>query len=1188
LSMPNAQMLVDVVQLNRLFPFYILLNRKLHIESFGKSLGKLCPVKMNDSFQKHFIIKHPVDIDPEFDSILEQEPQLIILESKHNTCALRGQFEYLQDKDCILFAGSPSLSSMNELQQRQLTIHDFAHHDPLIDLLDRLKSHEMINEDTRELLNIVNKQRDELKRISLVASANENGVVFTDATGKIFWINEGFSKLTGFTPEDAIGKTPIELLKGKLSDKAVLNEMVDLFYRGFNFEVEVIHYRKNGSYFCGRVKGQSVLDESGRVTQYFAIVEDVTEQKSNEEALRKSEQRWKFALEGSTDGMWEYDIIKEESFFSPRYKEMLGYTADEFPDHMDEMRKRIHPDDYYKITEIDQQYGAGLIQNHEIEYRLLCKNGDYKWTFNRGMLLKRAADGKPQVFIGVQTDIDRLKKTEQALSATANRLSYLITNMQTGVLVEDQSRQVVLTNKTFCSMFGIDADPKQLIGIDCTQALEQSRFIFKDPEGFSNRIKQLLQQQQIVLEDELELEDGRFLERDYIPIFIDGEYNGHLWKYRDITNRKRSGEKLRRQEEKYRSIIANMNLGLVEVDCEERIQQVNQSFCIMSGYSEQELIGQVASDFFMHGGNKEILVEKNKARIQGHSDAYEIKFRSKQGSYKWWLISGAPLYNDKKELVGSISIHLDITNQKVLEQRLWEAKQDAEHSMHAKEIFLANMSHEIRTPMNAILGMSRQMQKTTLNQQQTTFLHTITTAADNLLVIINDILDFSKIEAGRITLEQIGFSIRDLLINAQNVLRYKAQEKGLALTTYIDKKVEEVLLGDPYRINQVLINLLSNAIKFTEQGKIDVECRLVNERQGYQHLKLTVSDTGIGMDELFMKTLFNKFSQEDESIARRYGGTGLGMSISKQLVELMDGSIEVTSKKGEGTHISIILVLPVGTSNDIPQKEEIKTDASILYGKKILLVEDNEMNRLVANIILQQYGATITEAMNGAEAIDALQLSDFDLVLMDVQMPVLDGREATRIIRQNYNKTIPIIALTANAVKGDMEKCLETGMNDYLTKPYEEEVFISLIAKWLGREIHFETVKEKPVINQPLFNLDMLRKIGEGNDEFVDKMLRIFIQQVPAAVDEIRLAYEAGNIEMVKKIAHRIKPSLGNMGIVSLKEVIEKIEKTSAANHTDAELGSLINKLHSVIEQVVTQLPRQLLVPLPSILSKTK
>ena len=640
----------------------------------------------------------------------------------------------------------------------------------------------------------------------------------------------------------------------------------------------------------------------------------------------------------------------------------------------------------------------------------------------------------------------------------------------------------------------------------------------------------------------------------------------------DITERKRSELKLKRQEEKYRSIIANMNLGLIEVDLQENIRFVNQSFCLMSGYKEEELIGKNASDLFVRDEFKTIMKDKNDLRFEGQSDAYEMSPKTKDGETRWWLISGAPLYNDKQQHIGSIGIHLDITHQKLLAKQLLEAKQVAERSAHAKDLFLANMSHEIRTPMNAILGMSRQLQKTILNPQQQSFLDIIGTAAENLLVIINDILDFSKLEAGKVTLEDIGFNMHDLVTNTSRVLKLKAEEKGLIFEVCVADDVARFLKGDPYRVNQVLMNLLSNSIKFTNRGKVSLQCRLIKDNSDSQELEIIISDTGKGMDEGYLKNLFNKFSQEDESIARSYGGTGLGMSIVKQLIELMNGTISVKSKKGEGTQVYVHLSFQKCVECELIKKENITVEAHTLSGKKILLVEDNEMNRVVAETILIQYGATITESVNGADAIDALRNNKFDIVLMDIQMPVMDGLEATQIIRRDLRLNTPIIALTANAVKGEMEKCIQSGMNDYLSKPFEEEDLVRLIAKWLGRETHFVAAKENTVTETPLYDISKLKQITRGDELFIKKMLELFIKETSNSIVELNAALEVKDIKKVQFLAHRMKSTLGNLSIASAVDIAQKIEKSEWAEHDYPALDELACSFKSIVEEVISSI----------------
>ncbi len=767
-------------------------------------------------------------------------------------------------------------------------------------------------------------------------------------------------------------------------------------------------------------------------------------------------------------------------------------------------------------------------------------------------------------------NVTQQKLTSKQLTSTALRLSNLITNLHEGILLEDENRRIVITNQLFCTLFNIPVAPDDLVGADCSNSAQQSQHLFKDPVAFIKNIEEITQAKELVVSEVIEMADGRFVERDYIPIFINEVYQGHLWKYRDITERKLAEANLKIQEEKYRRIIANMNLGLVEVDLNDNIQYVNQSFLELSGYALDELLNHNASEIFLTEADRNIMVKKNQSRKKGISDAYEVQVKNKNGDLRWWLISGAPLFNDLHQQTGSIGIHLDITAQKELEEELIAAKRLAENSSHAKEIFLTNMSHEIRTPMNAIIGMKRQLQKTSLNTNQQLYLNVIGTAADNLLVIINDILDFSKIEAGKIILEKIGFKLASLVQHSVQILKHKAEEKGINLLVNIDDTTANVFIGDPFRISQVLMNLLSNAIKFTEKGYVEVSCKVILQKGNKQYLEISVKDTGVGIDEKFLSIIFQKFSQEDESIARQYGGTGLGMSISKQLVELMGGSIVVKSKKNEGSCISIKVALTVGEEKDIPTIVNIQADSSILKGKKILVVEDNEMNRFVALTLLEQYGATVAQANDGKEAVDYLESNNADLILMDVRMPVMDGIEATRQIRANQHTSIPIIALTANAVKGEQDKCLAAGMNDYLTKPFEEENLISTIATWLGKQVSFAKLNaEEQEITENLYSIEKINLIGRGNPAFIKKMASLFERESTNAIDELKKAYAIKDVKTINATSHRLKPSIDNLVIKLLQTEVRELEAFDPNESSWDKAKLLIDKFEKIILKVL-------------------
>jgi signal transduction histidine kinase/DNA-binding response OmpR family regulator len=536
---------------------------------------------------------------------------------------------------------------------------------------------------------------------------------------------------------------------------------------------------------------------------------------------------------------------------------------------------------------------------------------------------------------------------------------------------------------------------------------------------------------------------------------------------------------------------------------------------------------------------------------------------------------------DEENLSDTLA-HLEaqLARRRKMEQDLIEAREQAEQFARSKDNFLANMSHEIRTPMNAVLGMAGQLAKTQLDGKQRFYLDTINTASENLLVILNDILDLTKIRAGKLALERIGFQPVAVLKRALQVMMHKAEEKGLILRiSGFDPALSGVLIGDPYRLNQVLLNLLSNGIKFTSKGGVDLSCRVLEDDAFSQKIAIEVSDTGMGMDDSFIRHLFDKFTQEYDSVTRKYGGTGLGMSICKELIELMGGEIHVTSEKGSGTTVSLLIKLEKGKESDLETRDEVPVSTEILKGKRVLVVDDNDMNRLVATTILGNYGTIIFEAGNGQEAVDVLRRQSVDIVLMDIQMPVMSGLEASELIRGEISGSLPIIALTANAIRGESEKCLAAGMNDYLSKPFEESSFIKMICGWLVREavspesgvgdaasgVALSAESSRP----PLYDFHRLESIGQGNEAFLKKMVQLFIDQVPVSVRELQTAAGSGDFKTVYEKAHSLKPSLHNFGVDCLQEDIRELEALATAKGPSGRIEQLVQRVAEVVGEVV-------------------
>ncbi|MGX5683507.1 response regulator [Chryseobacterium cucumeris] len=645
-----------------------------------------------------------------------------------------------------------------------------------------------------------------------------------------------------------------------------------------------------------------------------------------------------------------------------------------------------------------------------------------------------------------------------------------------------------------------------------------------------------------------------------------------LYLSEQLRKRKRAEDYIKQQEEKYRNIIANMNLGLIEVDNHEIIRYANQSFCDVSGFSLDEVIGKNPSELFLYGENNiRFIQDQIELRKKGVSSVYQLPVRNKKGETRWWAISGAPSYDDQGNLLGSIGIHLDITDQKKLEDELKLEKAKALEASKAKEVFLANMSHEIRTPLNGIIGFLRELKRSHLSSDQQEFVENSYNASQHLLSIINNILDISKIESGEMSLENKSFSLKDSIQKVISVLKPKADEKKLKLITYFSPDIFSVLKGDSLRLEQVLYNIIGNSLKFTNEGQIRVESRVLKSFPDQQTISISITDTGIGMSEEYVRDIFKKFNQEDSSISRKYGGTGLGMSITRELIYLMKGEINVESEKNTGTSITITLLLDRGSEEDL-KKNDWKNQHISIAGTRVLLVEDNSLNQLVAEKSLHHFKCSVTKAENGKIAIEILKRKEFDIILMDLQMPEMDGIEATKIVRKELGIKTPVIALTANAFKTEIDHCINAGMNDYITKPFNEENLLNIIYKYV--KIHEKTAETvSDTDEKSLYNLKKIQTLSRGDKEFIQKMISLFIMQTETIIPLVEKAFEEKNYTEIAKLMDKIRPGIQSVGIVSIEDIVKQLELLAKEQNKEfPELYSLFEKIKKTLEIVVTQL----------------
>lgn len=888
--MKDFQFKFDLNSFNKLFPFYILMDSNFNIKSFGESLFKIMPnLKENCSFSDCFFIKRPYSKTLDANSFSELFSQLIVIESlQKNPFLLRGQFQ--QYDEFYLFVGSPWFVSMDDVASTNLKLNDFAIHDPLIDLLHLIKTKEISNADLKELIATINEQKEildhdraEIKKLSQVASANKNGVVLTDLEGNLFWINDAYLELTGYSRQDVIDKTLVDLGVSEQTDREVLYEMLSSFKERKVFDCEVYHKKKNGDGFWARMKGQPVLDSDEKFVQYFVVIEDITKEKETSDRLRDSE----------------------------------------------------------------------------------------------------------------------------------NRLSSLIVNLQSGIILEDENRKILLVNKKFCRMFKIDSEPNDMVGFDCSNSAEYSKGLFKDSVRFVTRIDEILKAKEIVLHEELELEDGRVFERRYIPIMIEGVFKGNLWSYDDITLNKRYNESLSYEKEKYRRIIDNMNIGLIEVNNDDEILLANQRFSEMSGYSTDFLIGKIGAEVFLDEVAKKKLDKKGVERKEGKSDSYELTIKNKEGELKQWLISGAPNYNINGEVIGSIGIHLDITEQKRQEEQLFLLSLIAEKNINAvvicdnfgkiewvnksflkmseyqlEEIIgqkpgqflqgketnqetisyikeqidkglpfnceivnysksgkkywvriqgqalyskegeilkffaieeditnkkaLENQreelvqslaksnqeledyalitSHDLKSPLRSIhslITFIKDDNDKEFNQQTLKYLSMIENKVEKMDHLIEGILIYARINKVDVQNERV--DLNDVISNIIDIIHIPDNTK-----VYVNKELP-VINADKFRMQQLFQNIISNAVNYNDKPEGTVEVDYEENETSYV---FSIKDNGIGIAKENQVKIFNVFQSYVPSNEK---STGLGLSIVKKIVDMYNGKIWVESDLGKGT-----------------------------------------------------------------------------------------------------------------------------------------------------------------------------------------------------------------------------------------------------------------------------------------------
>jgi len=664
--------------------------------------------------------------------------------------------------------------------------------------------------------------------------------------------------------------------------------------------------------------------------------------------------------------------------------------------------------------------------------------------------------------------------------------------------------------------------------------------------------------------------------------------------FQKIEKEKRKKENKELQAYSYAANLASQySLSLIEasrdplitISPEGKITDINQAMVVATGVNREKLKG---SDFKNYFTNPE---QASKIYKEVFAKGYVIDYPLTIKDHKLTdvLFNGSVYKDGENNIIGAVIVARDVTEQKRIAKELQEAKtfaelateiseiakvkaetatRLAEDAVKSKQQFLSNMSHEIRTPMNAIIGFTKVVLNTQLSVKQKEYLEAIKLSGDALIVLINDILDLAKVDAGKMTFEDSPFKL-ELSIGAMlHLFETKIQEKNILLIKNYDAKIPKVLLGDAIRLHQIILNLVSNAVKFTDSGKITVSVDLIKQDDKKVTIQFDVNDTGIGISDSKIKNIFENFQQASSNTSRIFGGTGLGLAIAKQLVEAQGGKISVISKLGKGSTFSFILDFEKTTDEAIPEIEILELDSEI-NNIRVLVVEDMALNQLLMKTLLDDFGFDCEITANGKLAIEKLKTNTYDIVLMDLQMPKMNGFEATNYIRNKLKLNIPILALTADVTTADITKCKEIGMNDYLSKPVDEKLLynkiVNLVKKNTFNKIN-ATIEKVESSQIRYINLNYLNKRTKSNPVLMLEMINLYLEQTPLLIAAMKLSFQNRDWETLQKAVHKMIPSFSIMGI---DEGFEKMAKkihdyANLMQHSD-DIRELITNLETVL-----------------------